>query len=181
MFRAETGFLAGRVQVLHLELHDVHDLLFRDLANLLLIWLFRAGSNPRRFFQQHGRRRRLGNESKRFVLVNGDNDRNHHARLVLGCCVKLFAKRHDIHSLLAERGTYGWRGVGLAGGNLQFNLSYNFFSHCFGLILIVKRSTGVPSRALDRSSGRWSNASSNFTLFQLASTRVPPAYFGRKY
>jgi hypothetical protein len=49
--------------------------------------------------------------------------------LFLGGGVKFFAKRHDVDATRSERGANRWRWVRLTGGNLQFDLSYDFFSH----------------------------------------------------
>jgi hypothetical protein len=45
--------------------------------------------------------------------------------VVLGGGVEFLAERHDVDAVLAERRADGRRGIGLAGRNLQFNLSCN--------------------------------------------------------
>ena len=41
-----------RVEILHLDLHDVHDLLFRKLRDLGLVRLFGAGGQTAAFFKR---------------------------------------------------------------------------------------------------------------------------------
>jgi hypothetical protein len=48
---AEGGFIAARVQVFALRVHDVHDLFARYFADLFFVRLFRAGGNVGRFLQ----------------------------------------------------------------------------------------------------------------------------------
>src|SRR5205807_1473754 len=81
------------------------------------------------FLQQNRRGRTLGDESKRFVFENGDHNRKNVAGLFLGGGVKFFAERHDVDAARSERGADRRRRVRLTGGNLQFDVSYNFFCH----------------------------------------------------
>ena len=84
---------------------------------------------PAAFFSKDGSRRRLGDERERLVLINRDDHGNHEARVVLGHRVKFLAEAHDVDAVLTERRADGRRGIGLAGRNLQFNLSCNFLCH----------------------------------------------------
>ncbi len=87
------GFLGSCVHVLNLDLNDLHDVFFRQLANLRFARLFGARRNIRGFLQQDGCRRRLGDEGKRFIFIDGDNDRQNIAGLFLSNGVKLFTNK----------------------------------------------------------------------------------------
>jgi hypothetical protein len=43
--------------------------------------------------------------------------------------VKFLAKRHDINAAWTESSTHWRRGVSLSCGNLEFDMSYDFFGH----------------------------------------------------
>ena len=81
------------------------------------------------FFKQNRRGRRLGDEGEGLVLVDGDDDRKDVAGLLLRGGVKFLAERHDVDALRTERGADGRRGIRLPGGNLQFDVSDDFFCH----------------------------------------------------
>ena len=49
--------------------------------------------------------------------------------LFLRLSIELFAEGHDVDALLTEGGADGGRGVRLAGGDLELDLTYDFFSH----------------------------------------------------
>src|SRR6266496_5733402 len=126
---AEGGFVVARVEVFALGVHDLHDLLARDFADLRLVWFFGSGGDVGRFFQQDGRRWTFRDEGERLVFKNSDHDRENVAGLFLGGGVKFFAERHDVNAARAERGADGRRRVRLTSGNLEFDVSYNFFGH----------------------------------------------------
>ncbi len=63
--------------------------------------------------------------SLKTVMTTGKNV----ARLLLGGGVKFFAEGHDVDAARSERGADGRGGVGLAGRDLQFDVSDDFFSH----------------------------------------------------
>ena len=50
---AERGFFIGRVQVLHLHLHDFHHLFARHFADLFLVRRLGTGGDAGRFLQQN--------------------------------------------------------------------------------------------------------------------------------
>src|SRR4029079_8893347 len=108
---AERGLFIGRVHVLEFQLHDVHHLLAGDFADLAFVRRLRAGRDPRGLLEQRGRGRRLRDESKRLVLVNGNDHGNDHAALIFGGSIELLAEAHDVDAVLTERGTYWRRGV----------------------------------------------------------------------
>src|SRR5271155_2301454 len=126
---AERRFFVRRVHVLGLHLDDVQNLFARHFADFVLVRHFRAGGDASRFFQQNGRRRRLGNERERLVLINGDDEGNHESGVVFCRRVKFFAERHDVDAVLTERRADGRRGICLTCGNLQFNVSSNLLCH----------------------------------------------------
>src|SRR5205814_910465 len=126
---AEGRFVVARVQVFAFGVDDVHDLFARDFADLGLVRFFGAGGDVGRLLQQHGGRRRLRDKGERFVFVNGDDDRENVAGLLLGGGVKFFAERHDVNPARTKRGADGRRRVSLTGRNLEFDLRDYFFSH----------------------------------------------------
>ena len=81
------------------------------------------------FLNKHRGRRALGDESEGLVFVDSDDDRKDVAGLLLGGGIKFLAERHDVDAARTERGADGRRGIGLAGRDLQFDVSYDFFSH----------------------------------------------------
>ena len=121
-----------------LGLHDVHDLFARDFADLYLVRFFRTGSDVRRFLQKNRRGRTLGDEGERLVFENGDHDGENVAGLFLGGGVKFLAERHDVDATRSERGADGRRRIGLSGGNLQFDVSYDFFGHTKFLLRVER-------------------------------------------
>jgi len=123
----EPGFIGARVQVFAFRGHDVHDLFARDLADFSLVWLFGAGCDVCRFLQKDRGGRTFGDERKRLVFKDSDHDRKNVPGLFLGDGVKFFAERHDVDAAWSERGANWRRRVRLTGGNLQFDLSYDFF------------------------------------------------------
>src|SRR5688572_8375434 len=76
---SERGFFRGRVHVIEFQLHDLHDLLFGDLADLVLVRRLGTGGNASGFLEQDRSGRRLGDEGEGLVLVHGDDHGNHHA------------------------------------------------------------------------------------------------------
>src|SRR3954471_3424140 len=126
---AETRFIAARVQVFGLRFHDIHDLFARHFADLRLVRLFRAGGDVRGLLQQDRGRRTLGDEGKRLVLKNGDDDGQNVAGLLLGGRVKFLAERHDVDAAWSERGTDRRRRVPLPSRDLEFDVSNYFLRH----------------------------------------------------
>ena len=126
---AETGFITARVQVFGFRFHDVHDLFARDRADFDLVRLFGTGGNVGGFLQENRGGWTLGDEGERLVFEDGDHDRQNIAGLFLSGSVKFFAECHDVNAARSERGTDGRRRVRLTGGDLQFDVSNDFFSH----------------------------------------------------
>src|SRR5690242_14088387 len=90
------------VEVVHLDLHDLHHLGLRDLARGLAPGVGRALGELGRLLQEDARRRRLHDEVEGLVLEHGDDDGEHHARLVLGAVVEPLHELADVHAVLAE-------------------------------------------------------------------------------
>ena len=125
----ESGFFVAGVHVFHLHFDDVHDLLLGDFPDLGLVRFFGSRGDAGGFFEKDRGGWGFGDESEALVFVNSNDNGEDIARLLLGCRVEFFAERHDVHTLLSQSGTDGWGRVCGAGGNLQFDLSYDFFSH----------------------------------------------------
>ena len=70
---------------------------------------------------QHRRRRRLGDERERAVLVDRDLDGDDGAALRFGASVVLLAEVHDGQTMGAERGTDGRSRGGATGGDLDLD------------------------------------------------------------
>jgi len=92
------------VEVLLLQLDDFEELLLGDLADLIAVRDLGSGLDLRSLLEKDGSGRGLQDESEGLVLVDGDDDREDHASLVLGLGVELLTERHDVDALRAERG-----------------------------------------------------------------------------
>jgi hypothetical protein len=123
------GFLGAGVHILDLDLNDRHDVFFRQLADFRFAGLFGAGRDIRGFLQQDRCRWRFGDEGKRFIFINGDNDRQNIASLFLSSGVKLFAERHDINTVLTQGGSNRRCWVRLPGRDLKLNRCDDFLCH----------------------------------------------------
>ena len=117
------------VQVRHLLLGDVLDLLGRHRAHLVAVGLGRSLGEVGDLLQQHRRRRRLGDEGVAAVRVDRDDDRNDQAVVLRGLRVEVLAEIHDVHAVRTERGPDRRRGRGLARVDLQLHHCLNFFRH----------------------------------------------------
>ena len=78
-------------------------------------------SMPGGLAQQHRRRRRLGHERERAVLVDRDLGRDDRAPLGFRRRVVRLAEVHDVDAVRAERGTDRRRGGGRAGLDLDLH------------------------------------------------------------
>src|SRR5690606_12999840 len=82
------------------------------------------------FLQQNRGRGALGFESEATVTVYSDDHRSRQAWLLtLGTGVEGLAEFHDVHTVLTQCWANGWAWVGLAGLNLQLDVSLNLLSH----------------------------------------------------
>ena len=66
------------------------------VPTLVRLRLGRALVDAERLLDQHGGRRRLGDERERAVLVDGDHDRDHGAGVALRLRVERLAELHDV-------------------------------------------------------------------------------------
>src|SRR6266566_4906211 len=126
---AKAGLFGGGVQIFHFDFDNIEHLFAGDLANFFLVGLFGPGGDSSSFLEQGGSRWRFGDECERFVLIDGDDDRNNHSGLIFGGRVEFLAEGHDVDAMLTESRPDGRSRVGLTGRDLQFNLSYNFLCH----------------------------------------------------
>src|SRR4051794_32457341 len=111
----------GGVEVGHLGLGDLADLVTGDRGDLGLVRLARALLDAGGL-EQHARGRRgLGDKGERAVLVDRDLDRDDVAALRLGRGVVRLAELHDVDAVLAERRTHGRRGGGRTGVDLELD------------------------------------------------------------
>src|SRR5260370_36309724 len=112
------GFDAVGVQVLHLLLSDVAQLLRGDAANLRLVRRARALLHARGLLEQVRGRWCLDDEGERAVFVDGDDgghDSAHPARRTL---VVFLSEGHHIDAMRAQRRTNWLRRRRLAGWDL---------------------------------------------------------------
>ena len=84
---------------------------------------------------EDGRGGSLGDEGKGAVGVDGDDDRDNHAHVILRALVELLGKSGDVDAVLAQGGTNGGSGRRLARGNLQLNVAYDFLCHVRHLLV----------------------------------------------
>src|SRR5215472_1483047 len=120
----------GGVEVDKLDLGNLFHLLFRHFADFVAIRLSGTLGDIRGALEQHGRRRRLENESKGAVAIDRDqHGENHSVRFFRRFGVELFAKIHDVQAVWAERrANRGCRRC-LARGQLQFDCRLYFLCH----------------------------------------------------
>src|SRR5215510_565630 len=125
------------IQIGHLLLGYIRNLLFGDLANLVLIRRSGALGNGRGSLQQHRCRGRLGDESERPIRVDRNDYWDDQSFLILtaGLGVELLAELHDVDLRLTERGTYRRSRSRFASSDLEFDLCLYFFwwCHCLNL------------------------------------------------
>src|SRR5262245_23184895 len=119
----------GRRQVGHLRARDLLDLRPRHGPDLRLPRLLGALLETGGALQEHGRRRRLGDERERPVGVHGDHDRDDQSRLGLRLGVERLAELHDVHATLTERRSDGRTRIRLSGRNLQLDLRDDLLRH----------------------------------------------------
>ena len=127
------------VQVGHLQLGDVLDLLLGDRADLVLVRLGRALREVRGALQQDRRRRRLGDEAVGPVRVDGHDDRDDQAFVLGGLRVEVLAEVHDIDAVRTERGPDRRRRGGFPRRDLELHHCLYFFRH----IAVTRRSAAA--------------------------------------
>lgn len=135
------GCLLGPgIHILDLDLNDLHDVFFRELTDFGFAWLFGSGCDIGCFLEQNGGRRRLGNEGKRFVFIDGDNNREDISGLFLSGGVKFFAERHDVDTVLTQGGSNRRCWVCLPGRDLKLDRCYDFLCHFLSFLFPGSRA-----------------------------------------
>src|SRR5262249_20513825 len=117
------------VEIGHLQLGDLLDLLGGHGADLVLVRLRRSLRDVRGALQQHRRGRRFGDEAVGPIRIHGDDDRDDQAFILRRPRVEVLAEVHDVHALRTERGPHRRRRRRLAGRNLELHHRLNFFRH----------------------------------------------------
>src|SRR5512140_3710209 len=136
--RLDGGGEVFHVEVDHLQLRDLLDLVPGDLAALFLFRGFAPLFETRGLEQQDRRRRSLGDEGERPVREHGDHHGDDHPLLGRRLRVERLAELHDVHAVLPEGGTHGRRRVRLPGHDLQLDLGNDFFRHGFSFSLLPR-------------------------------------------
>ena len=99
------------IQVRHLHLSDLTDLVFGDGSNFSLVGNSGTGFQVAGFLQQNCCRRGLGDEAEASVRIYSDDNGDDQIALVSGSCIELFCKLNDIYTMLTQCRTY-WRSRG---------------------------------------------------------------------
>ena len=94
----------------------------RDLADLVLVRHARALGQAGRLLQQHRRRRALGDEVERAVVVDVHHHRDHHPAGFLRPLVELLDELAQVDAVLAERSADRRRRRRLPAGDLKLRL-----------------------------------------------------------
>src|SRR5579872_289404 len=138
-----------RIQIRHLLLRNILNLLQRDLSHFVFVGSARSLCNARRPLQQNRSRRSLSDERKRAVVINRDHHWNNQPFefLLAGASVELLAEFHDVDLRLSKRRTNWRRRRRLARRNLQFHRTRNFFRHNFFLPQIMWGRAFTPVRS----------------------------------
>src|SRR5439155_22627292 len=118
----------ARVQVLQLRLGDLAHLRPREPADLAAVGLGGALLEAEGLLDQDGRRRRLGDEGERAVLVDRDLGRRDAALLLRRLGVERLAELHDVDAVLAERRADRWSRVRLTAGDLELDQCQDLLS-----------------------------------------------------
>src|SRR5690606_33191935 len=119
------------VEVRHLDLGDLADLIARHAAGDLGLDVRCRLVDPSRLAQQIGSRRRLGDEAEGAIFVDGDDDRDDLAHLPRRTFVVLLAEIHDRHTMLTERRANRRRRRRFAGRYLELDVRAYFLGHEF--------------------------------------------------
>src|SRR5688500_7203650 len=182
--RAHRGVEIGGRQIRRLRLRDLFELLARDLADLGSVRRAAALLDADRLADQHGRRRRLHDESEAAIRIHRDDhgDRQVLFDLLRGS-VELLAEFHDVHALLTERGPDRRCGIGRACRHLQFDVAVYLLRHDY-LPPGCKRpdfSPELPMRVPTVAPGLPVRAKTKiFRPFRPAKTRARPGSSGRE-
>src|SRR5687767_2312511 len=152
------------VEVGHLELGDVLDLLLGHGADLVLVRLVRSLREVRGALEQDRRRRRLRDEGVGAVRVDSDDGGDDQPFVLRGPRVEVLAEVHDVQPVRAERGAHGGRRRRLAGGDLELHNCRNFLRHdSLSSLSVASRQSPVASQN-DRRPGSWELAAGNYNF-----------------
>src|SRR5579859_1377416 len=120
----------GGVEIDKLNLRNLLNLLFGDLADFVAVRFGRALDDARRAKQQDGSRWRFQNKRERAVGVDRHEHRENHSVRFLGRLgVERLAKIHDVQAVRTERRADRRRRSRFARGQLQFDRRLYFLSH----------------------------------------------------
>src|SRR5271156_460469 len=138
----------GGGQIGHFHLGNVFELLAGRLAHFGRIGRGAALGNAQRLRDEHRRRRRLHDEGKAAVAVYGDHYWGRQTFFQgLSLRIECLAELHDVHALLAERGTDRRTRVRLARRNLQLYIPCNLLRHRvapLGISALLPESSPCP-------------------------------------
>ena len=90
------------VEVRHLGLSDLSDLLLGNLADLGLVGNAGTALKVDCLLDENSSRRSLSNEGEGTVCINCDNYRNDKTDIVLGSLIEFLGECHDIYTVLTE-------------------------------------------------------------------------------
>src|ERR1700723_2078191 len=135
----------GGGQIGHFHLGNVFELLARRLAHFGRIGRGAALGNAQRLRDEHRRRRRLHDEGKAAVAVYSDHYWGRQTFFQgLSLRIECLAELHDVHALLAERGTDRRTRVRLARRDLQLYVACDFLRHCLNSCGCQRRFEATP-------------------------------------
>jgi len=117
--RPHRRFNGRGVQVGELRAGYFFNLLAGHAAHAVPIRLGRPFFHPGRLLQEVGSGRSLGDEGKRPIGVDSDNDRYRHVAGVGRLGVERLTELHYVDAMLTERGADRGRGIGLPCRDLQ--------------------------------------------------------------
>src|SRR5690606_40801900 len=122
---------------------DLAALLPRHLPHLLAEGVGGALLDLRGLLEQHGGRRALRDEGEALVAVDGDDDGDDEAHLVLRRGVERLAELHDVDALLAEGRADGRCRAGLPRLDLQLDVAVDLL--CHGRLRCMRPGEGTPA------------------------------------
>src|SRR5699024_6898328 len=120
----------GRIQVRPLGCRNFLELAAGNATHFVLERVSGTFGDTGRLFQQHGCRRRLLDERKTAIRVDGNDHRHRQAGFyILRLSIERLAELHDVNAVLAERRPYRRAWIGLCGRYLQLDIAADFLCH----------------------------------------------------